>query len=43
MITGLPTKLSELQNDIGAGAGLNIVTSATEPTLSVGDQWHKEI
>lgn len=39
-----PTKLSELVNDIGAGAGLNIVTSATEPPqLNTGDQWHKEI
>ena len=38
-----PTKLSELQNDIGAGAGLKIITSATEPSLETGDQWHKEI
>ncbi|NMB43391.1 MAG: hypothetical protein GX995_04585, partial [Clostridiales bacterium] len=30
-ITDMPTKLSEFQNDIGAGAGLNIVVSPTEP------------
>lgn len=42
-ITDMPTKLSQLTNDIGAGAGLVIITSATEPTLSVGDQWHREI
>lgn len=40
----LPTKLSQLENDIGAGAGLNIVVSATEPTqLVAGDWWYKEV
>jgi len=43
-ITDMPTKLSEFQNDIGAGAGLNIVVSPTEPAgLSTGDWWYKEV
>lgn len=42
--TELPTKLSQLENDIGAGAGLNIVVSATEPAgLNPGDWWYKEV
>lgn len=42
-ITDMPTKLSQFQNDIGAGAGLNIVTSSIEPTgLNAGDWWYKE-
>jgi hypothetical protein len=40
----LPTKLSQFENDIGAGAGLNIVPAATEPAgLSAGDWWYREI
>lgn len=43
-ITDMPTKLSQFANDIGAGAGLNIVVSATEPSgLSTGDWWYKEV
>ncbi|MBC2722041.1 hypothetical protein [Desulfosporosinus sp.] len=39
----LPTKLSQLENDIGAGAGLNIIPSPTEPTLNTGDWWYQEL
>lgn len=40
----LPTKLSQLANDIGAGGGIRITTSATEPTTkSPGDYWYKEV
>lgn len=49
----IPTKTSELDNDSGfitaedippsEGGGTTIITSATEPSLSTGDQWHKEI
>lgn len=43
-ITDMPTKLSQFENDIGAGGGIKIITSATEPpTLVAGDQWHKEV
>ena len=42
-ITDMPTKLSEFENDIGAGAGINIVTSPTEPTINPGDWWFKEV
>ncbi len=43
-ITDMPTKLSQFTNDIGAGAGLNIVVSATEPAqLVAGDWWYKEV
>lgn len=43
-ITDMPTRLSQFQNDIGAGAGLNIVVSSTEPPqLTEGDWWYKEI
>ncbi|WP_373899269.1 hypothetical protein ACER0A_002255 [Haloimpatiens sp. FM7315] len=38
----IPTKLSQLQNDIGAGGGTNIVTSSTEPNLKPGEWWYKE-
>lgn len=39
-----PTKLSELENDIGAGGGIKITTSATAPTSpSPGDFWYKEV
>ena len=40
-----PTKLSELQNDIGAGGGIKITLSATAPTegVSPGDFWYKEV
>jgi len=39
-----PTKLSELQNDIGAGGGVKFTTSNTEPTgNSPGDFWYKEV
>lgn len=38
------TKLSQLQNDIGAGGGVKITTSATAPdTTSPGDFWYKEV
>jgi hypothetical protein len=44
VVARLPTKLSQLENDIGAGAGLNIVVSPTEPAgLSTGDWWYKEV
>lgn len=44
VVAKLPTKLSQLENDIGAGAGLNIVASPTEPAgLSTGDWWYKEV
>ena len=49
----MPTKTSQLINDSNfitandippsEGGGTTIITSATEPTLNVGDQWHKEI
>ncbi|MBC2722350.1 hypothetical protein [Desulfosporosinus sp.] len=39
----LPTKLSQLENDIGAGAGLSIIPSSTEPTLNTGDWWYQEL
>lgn len=40
----LPTKLSQLENDIGAGGGVKITTSATAPTSpSPGDFWYKEV
>ena len=39
-----PTKLSELQNDIGAGGGIKITLGKTEPTgASPGDFWYKEV
>ncbi len=39
-----PTKLSELTNDIGAGGGIKITTSATAPTgTSPGDFWYREV
>lgn len=42
----IPTKLSQFENDIGAGGGLNIAaspTEPTEPTLKTGDWWYKEL
>lgn len=43
-IGDIPTKLSQFENDIGAGAGLNIAASPTEPTtLKTGDWWYKEL
>lgn len=43
-ISDIPTKLSQLENDIGAGGGINIVTSPTEPSnLNPGDWWFKEL
>ena len=42
-ITDMPTNLSQFINDIGAGAGLNIVASATEPALNTGDWWYQEL
>lgn len=43
-ITDMPTKLSQFENDIGAGTGINIVVSATEPAgLNPGDWWCKEV
>lgn len=42
-ITDFPTKLSEFENDIGAGGGTNIICSKTEPTnLKTGEWWYKE-
>lgn len=39
----LPTKLSQLENDIGAGGGIVITTSPTAPSSpSPGDFWYKE-
>lgn len=43
-ITDMPTKLSQFTNDIGAGTGINIVCSPTEPAgLNPGDWWCKEV
>lgn len=43
-ISDIPTKLSQLQNDIGAGGGVKITTSATAPSNpSPGDFWYKEV
>lgn len=43
-ITDMPSKLSQLENDIGAGAGLKISPGATEPAgLVTGDWWYEEI
>ncbi len=40
----IPTKMSQLQNDIGAGGGIKITTSTTAPTgTSPGDFWYKEV
>lgn len=40
----IPTKLSQLENDIGAGGGTNIIASPTEPAnLTEGDWWIKEL
>lgn len=42
--TEIPTKLSQLQNDIGAGGGVKITTSPTAPSNpSPGDFWYKEV
>jgi hypothetical protein len=39
----IPTKLSQFQNDIGAG-GIKITTSTTEPAgNSPGDFWYREV
>ncbi|PIC65328.1 hypothetical protein CSV79_01515 [Sporosarcina sp. P13] len=39
-----PTKMSELENDIGAGGGIKITTSPTAPSsISPGDFWYKEV
>ena len=43
-ITDMPTKLSEFQNDIGAGGGIQIAVGTSEPSgLQVGDWWYKEV
>lgn len=43
-ITDMPTKLSQFSNDIGAGGGVKITTSAAAPTTpSPGDFWYKEL
>lgn len=43
-ITDMPTKLSQFENDIGAGGGIKITTAITAPsTPSPGDFWYKEI
>lgn len=40
----IPTKLSELENDIGAGGGAKITTSQTAPiNQAAGDFWYKEL
>lgn len=40
----IPTKLSQLQNDIGAGGGVKFTTSKTEPAgTSPGDFWYEEV
>lgn len=40
----VPTKLSQLSNDIGAGGGVKITTATTAPTTpSPGDFWYKVI
>lgn len=42
-VTDMPTKLSQFQNDIGAGGG-KITTASTAPSSpSPGDFWYKEI
>jgi hypothetical protein len=39
-ITDMPTKLSQFQNDIGAGGGTNIIKSPTQPTgVTSGTIW----
>ena len=39
-----PKKLSELENDIGAGGGIVITTDPSEPVdPSPGDYWYKEV
>lgn len=41
--SSVPTKLSELTNDIGAGGGIKITTSTVAPgSTSPGDFWYKE-
>lgn len=41
-ITDMPTKLSQLENDIGAGAGTAFTVSSMAPTeTSPGDYWYK--
>jgi hypothetical protein len=43
-ISDIPTKLSQLENDIGAGGGVKITTSPTAPSNpSPGDFWYKEV
>lgn len=40
----IPVKLSQLQNDIGAGGGVKITTSSTAPSNpSPGDFWYKTV
>lgn len=40
--TDIPTKMSQLENDIGAGGGIKITTNATAPSSpSPGDFWYK--
>lgn len=41
-VTNMPTKLSDFQNDIGAGGGVKITTATTAPSSpSPGDFWYK--
>lgn len=43
-VTDMPTKLSQFQNDIGAGGGVKITTASVAPSSpSPGDFWYKEI
>lgn len=43
-ISDMPTALSEFTNDIGAGGGIVIIVSATEPAApNPGDFWYKVI
>jgi len=40
----IPSKLSQLENDIGAGGGIKITTATIAPSApSPGDFWYKEI
>lgn len=40
----LPTKMSQLENDIGAGRGVKIKIDTTEPNdLLPGDFWYMEL
>lgn len=41
-ISDMPTQLSQLENDIGAGGGVVFTMSVTPPTETApGDYWYK--